>query len=282
MTSTSERGDRRPAGQFSLDGKGSLVTGASRGIGRAIAIGYAQAGADVALLARSTTALEEVADEIEGYGRRALVLTCDVGDGGQVDDAIATAISEFGQLDVVVNNAGGFDWAGPVLDLEQQDWSAVLRINLESVVRVCRAVGRHLVKRGSGSVVNLSSIAGLGGVPMLAPYAVAKAGILSLTQTLAAEWAQSGVRVNALTPGWVRTELTEAFLGNPEAAAGLLSAVPASRFGEPDDVVGPAIFLASDASRLVTGACLTADGGTTCYVGGPAMLQLTALGRVAV
>lgn len=268
--------------QFSLEGKTALVTGASRGIGKAIALGYAEAGADIALLARGTTALEEVADEVERLGRRALVLTCDVSDSEQIRRAAGTAVAEFGQLDVVVNNAGGFDVAGPLLELEPSDWNAVLRVNLDSVFHVCQAVGRHLVKRGSGSVLNISSIAGLGGVPMMAPYAASKAAIVSLTRTLAAEWAGSGVRVNAMTPGWISTELTTNILGNPDAGEGLRAAVPRRRFGEPTDVVGPAVFLASDAASMVTGACLTVDDGTTCYVGGPTMIQMLALGRVAV
>lgn len=265
---------------FTLDRKSALVTGASKGIGRAVALGLADAGADVALLARSTTLLEEVAEEVEKRGRRALVLTCDVSDPVQVRAAVSTAVAEFGQVDVVVNNAGGFDFAGPFLDLEPSDWTQVMRVNFESVVHVCQAVGKHMVRRGTGSLVNMSSIAGLAGVPMLSTYAAAKAAILSLTRTLAAEWAGSGVRVNALTPGWISTELTKNFVGNPEASSGLLHAVPAGRWGQPEDVVGPAVFLASDAARFVTGACLTVDGATTAYVGGPTMVDLLALGRI--
>jgi NAD(P)-dependent dehydrogenase (short-subunit alcohol dehydrogenase family) len=266
---------------FSLEGKTALVTGASRGIGKAIALGYAELGADVAVLARGTTALEELADKIEGFGRRALVLTCDVNVEDQIRESVATALREFGQLDVVVNNAGGFDHVGPFLELGAADWQQVLRVNLDSVIQFCRAAGPHLVKRGTGSVINMSSIAGLAGVPMLSTYAVAKAGILSLTRTLAAEWAGSGVRVNTLTPGWTSTELTRNFAGNPEVSAGLLHAVPAGRWGSPEDVLGAAVFLASDASALVTGSVLTIDGGTTAYVGGPTMLELLALGRIS-
>jgi NAD(P)-dependent dehydrogenase (short-subunit alcohol dehydrogenase family) len=265
---------------FSLDGKSALVTGASKGIGRAVALGLAEAGADVALLARSTSMLEDAANEVEKHERRALVLTCDVTDPAQVRQAVSTAIAEFGRLDIVVNNAGGFDFAGSFLDLELSDWTQVMRANFESVVHVCRAVGQHLVRLRSGSVINMSSIAGIAGVPMLGTYAASKAAILSLTRTLAAEWADSGVRVNALTPGWISTELTKSFVGNPEASAALLHAVPAGRWGQPEDVVGPAVFLASDAARFVTGACLTVDGATTAYVGGPAMIELLALGRI--
>lgn len=266
---------------FGLSGRTALVTGASRGIGRSIALGYARAGADVAILARSTCALEELAEEIEAFGRRALILTCDVADQQQTSRAVSRALAELGQIDILVNNAGGFEYAGPFVDLEPEDWTTVMRLNFSSVVHLCRELGWHFVRRGSGSVINVSSIAGVGGVPMLSAYAAAKAAILSLSRTLAAEWATHGVRVNALVPGWISTELTKTFAGDPAASAGLLSAVPAGRWGTPDDVVGAAVFLASDASRLVTGSCLTVDGGTTAFVGGPAMLRLLDLGRIA-
>ncbi|MEQ0565509.1 glucose 1-dehydrogenase [Amycolatopsis sp. NEAU-NG30] len=266
---------------FGLSGKTALVTGASRGIGRAIALGLAAAGADVALLARGTSALEEVAADVEACGRRALVLTCDVTDHAETRRAVATALTEFGQIDILVNNAGGFRFAGPFLELKPDDWDEVLALNFEATVNLCRELGPHFVKRGSGSVVNVSSIAGTAGVPMLATYAAAKAALISLTRSLAAEWSSHGVRVNALTPGWVETELTRTFAADPQASAGLLGAVPAGRWGEPDDVVGAAVFLAADASRLVSGACLTIDGGTTAYAGGPAMLQFLGLGRIS-
>jgi NAD(P)-dependent dehydrogenase (short-subunit alcohol dehydrogenase family) len=266
---------------FSLSGKNALITGASRGIGRAIALGYAEAGADVALVARSTGALDALASEIEALGRRALILTCDVTEPDEVREAVATALKSFGQIDILVNNAGGFDYVGPFLELKPDDWANVMRLNFDSVVQLCQELGQHFVDRGSGSVVNISSIAGVGGVPMLATYATSKAAVLSLSRTLAAEWASHGVRVNALTPGWITTDLTKTFAENPQASAGLLSAVPAGRWGTPDDVVGAAVFLASDASRLVTGSCLVVDGGATAYVGGPTMLQLLGLGRIA-
>jgi NAD(P)-dependent dehydrogenase (short-subunit alcohol dehydrogenase family) len=268
------------AHDFGLTGRTALVTGASRGIGRAIAVGYAEAGADVAILARGTSALEEVADEVEKHDRQAIVLTCDVRDPEQVDAAVAAALTAFGHLDVVVNNAGGFDWVGPFLDLTTDDWAHVLQSNLDSVVCVLRAAGPHLVARGSGAVVNVSSVAGLSGVPMMAPYAVSKAAVISLSRTLAAEWAGFGVRVNAIAPGWVDTQLTRVMVGDATASDGLLRAVPARRWGTPEEVVGAAVYLASDAARLVTGAVLTVDGGMTAMEGGPTMLDLLALGRM--
>jgi NAD(P)-dependent dehydrogenase (short-subunit alcohol dehydrogenase family) len=268
--------------QFGLDGRTALVTGSSRGIGRAIALGLARAGADVAVLARTTEALAEVAAEIEKIGGRALVLTCDVDDPGQIEAAVKSAVAEFGALDVLVNNAGGFSHVGPFLAMEPGDWTAMLRTNLESVVHFCRVGGRHLTERGSGSVINVASVGGYNGTPMLSPYAVAKAGVISLTRTLAAEWAQFGVRVNAIAPGWTATQLTSSFGNNPELAGELIRSVPAGRWGEPDDLAGAAVYLAGDAARMVTGTCLTVDGGVTCYDTGPGMIDMLRAGRIPV
>jgi NAD(P)-dependent dehydrogenase (short-subunit alcohol dehydrogenase family) len=267
---------------FQLDGKSALVTGASRGIGRAIALGLAGAGADVAVLARSTAALDVVAKEIGSMGRRATVLTCDVDDPAQIESAVAEAIAEFDGLDIAVNNAGGFAFVGPFLDLTPEDWAQMMRTNLDSVVHVCRAVGRHMTQHGAGSVINVASVGGYNGVPMLSGYAVAKAGVLSLTRTLAVEWAASGVRVNAIAPGWTRTELTRSFAGNPELSDELIRSVPVGEWGEPADLAGAAIFLASDASRMVTGTSLTVDGGVTAYDTGPDMVEALAAGRIPV
>lgn len=265
---------------FSLEGKTALVTGASRGLGRAIALGLAEAGADVALLARTTTALEEAAAEVEKLGRRAIILTCDAGDAEQVDRAVTQALAGFEALDIVVNCAGGVDVVGPFLSLSLSDWSDAIRVNFESMVHVLQAVGPHLTERGSGSVINVSSVAGFAGFPMASAYAVTKSAALSLTRTLAVEWAPSGVRVNALTPGWVRTELTRNFTANEEVSAALMMAVPNGRWANPEDVVGAAVYLAADASRMVTGSCQTIDGGMSCSVGGPGMSDLLALGRI--
>lgn len=268
--------------QFSLEGRTALVTGASRGIGRAIALGLARAGADVAVLARGTAELEKVAIDIEDLGRRALVLTCDVNEPEQIERAVSDAVGEFGALDICVNNAGGFSHVGPFLDMEQSDWTNILRTNLESVVHFCRVVGRHMTERGSGSMINVASVGGYNGTPMLSLYAVCKAGVISLTRTLAVEWAGAGVRVNVVAPGWTRTDLTSSFGGNPELSAELIRSVPAARWGEPEDLAGAAVYLAGDAARMVTGTCLTVDGGVTAYDTGPAMVEMLAVGRMPV
>jgi 2-deoxy-D-gluconate 3-dehydrogenase len=267
---------------FALDGRVALVTGASRGIGRAIALGLAGAGADVALTARTADALDDVAAEIRGFGRKALVLPADLDRRGAAEQVFGSTVDTYGAVDVVVNNAGGFDHIGPFLELSAEDWDAMLRTNLLSVVEMCRVAGAHLCRRGSGSLVNVASVGGYKGVPMLSPYAVAKAGVISLTRTLAVEWAASGVRVNAIAPGWTRTQLTSGFAGNPELAEGLIASVPAGRWGEPEDLAGAAVYLAGDAAAMVTGACITVDGGVTAYDTGPAMVDLLAAGRIPV
>ncbi|MGH4034171.1 SDR family NAD(P)-dependent oxidoreductase [Actinomycetota bacterium Odt1-20B] len=267
---------------FTLEGKRALVTGASRGIGRAIAIAYAECGADVALIARDTDALKEVSAQIQQLSRTALVVPCDLSDPEQIRQAVATTLDQFTELNIVVNNAGELGHAGPFTELLDEDWTTGFRVNFESVVRMCRAVAPHMLDRGSGSIVNMSSVAGLAGVPMLSTYAAAKAATISLSRTLAAEWAARGVRVNALTPGWVATDMTQQFTAHPEVGPGLLRAVPGGRFGTPEDVTGAAVYLASDAAGMVTGECLTLDGAMTAYHGGSTMIDLLSLGRIKV
>ncbi len=268
--------------RFLLTGKKALVTGASRGIGHAIARAFAAAGADLILVSRTRSALESLAREVEQAGRQAVVIPCDVADAAQVDAMVQQAIATWGALDVVVNCAGIVAHAGPFRDLTPDDWDTTMRTNFDAIVRVCRAVGPHMLARGSGAIINMSSVAGLNGVPMLSTYAASKAAIISLSRTLAAEWAPHGVRVNALAPGWIATDLTRSFSASPDLSANLLSAVPSGRWGTVDDVTAAALFLAADASRFVTGQCLVIDGGLTAYSGGPGLLRFLDLGRVAL
>ncbi|MDV9172112.1 glucose 1-dehydrogenase [Streptomyces sp. W16] len=265
---------------FSLRGRTALVTGASRGIGRAIALALARAGADVAVLARSTEALRETAAEIERTGRKSLVLTCDVAREAQILGCVDRAITHFDGIDILVNNAAALEHVAPFLDLTHTEWCRSFQVNVESTAHFCRAVGAHMVSRGSGVVLNISSIAGLGGFPMLSPYAAGKAAMNSLTRTLAAEWASAGVRVNGICPGWVVTEMTDGFSTSADLSDGLMRAVPAGRWGDPEDIAGAAVYLASDAARLVTGACLVLDGGATSTLGGPTMRELVGRGRI--
>ncbi len=252
---------------FDLTGKKAFVTGASRGIGRSIAVALAQAGADLALVARSEDGLAATAAEVARAGRQAHVLPADVTSQREVSDAVAAAIGQLGHLDIVVNNAGGSNFTVPFLDLRLPGWDKLMRLNLDSAMYVCHAAGRHLTERGQGSVINVASVAGLAASPLLSPYGAAKAGLISLTKTLAVEWAARGVRVNALCPGWTATELNRNLWGDETAGPATVASVPMRRWGRAEEMMGPAVFLASDASSYMTGQVLVVDGGQTATAG---------------
>ena len=250
-------------GPFDLTGKKAFVTGASRGIGQAIAVALAQAGADLALVARSEDGLAATAEQAAKAGREAHVIPADVTRQDAVEAAVAAAIDRLGHVDIVVNNAGGANFAVPFLDLRLPGWDKLIRLNLDSAVYVCRAIGGHLVGRGTGSVINVASVAGLTASPFLSPYGAAKAGLISLTKTLAVEWASRGVRVNALCPGWTETELNRHLWEDDTAGKATVATVPMQRWGRAEEMTGPAVFLASDASSYMTGQALVIDGGQT-------------------
>jgi 2-deoxy-D-gluconate 3-dehydrogenase len=248
---------------FDLTGKKAFVTGASRGIGRVIAVALAEAGADVALVARSADGLAETADQITAQGRKAFVIPADVTHQEEVSAAVAAAIEQLGHVDVVVNNAGGSNFLVPFLDLRLPGWDKLIRLNLDSAMYVCHAIGGHLVQRGRGSVINVASVAGVAASPFLSPYGAAKAALVSLTKSLAVEWATLGVRVNALCPGWTATDLNRNLWEDEAAGKATVAGVPMRRWGQPEEMAGPAVFLASDASSYMTGQALIIDGGQT-------------------
>ena len=248
---------------FDLSGQTALVTGASRGIGRALAVGLAAAGADLALSGRDTDALAEVQAEVEALGRKAFVLPADVTDPDACRSLVADALSALGQLDVLVNNAGGSSFYGPLLDLRFSGWEKTMRLNVDSIVHLSQAAGRHMVDRGSGSVINVASVAGLTGTPMMSAYGASKAAVISLTKTMAHEWGGSGVRVNALCPGWTKTDLNQGLWGAEDGGASFVAGQALERWATVDEMVGPTVFLASAASSYVTGQCLVVDGGQT-------------------
>ncbi|HET6501393.1 MAG TPA: SDR family NAD(P)-dependent oxidoreductase [Amycolatopsis sp.] len=243
-----------------LDGRTALVTGASRGIGRAIAVALSGAGARVALLARHHDDLDKLVAELGGPAK-AVAIPCDVTSATQVGIAVNVAITMLGHLDIVVNNAGGCRFMAPFRDTRLSGWDSSIRLNLDSVVNVCHAVADHLIARGRGSVINVSSTVAAAGLPRAAHYAAAKSAVISLTRTLAIEWAGYGIRVNALCPGWIATELSSPQRDNPQAEKELLAQVPMGRWGLADELAAPAVFLASDASSFMTGQSLVIDGG---------------------
>jgi NAD(P)-dependent dehydrogenase (short-subunit alcohol dehydrogenase family) len=248
---------------FDLTGKNAFVTGASRGIGQAIAVAFAESGADVALVARSADGLAETAEAITAVGRKAFVIPTDVTSYDAVADAAATAIDQLSFVDIVVNNAGGSNFMVPFRDLRLTGWDKLIQLNLSSAVYVCHAFASHLLDRGKGSVINVASVAGVAGSPLMTPYGAAKAGMISLTKSLAVEWASGGVRVNALCPGWTATELNRTLWEDSVAGPATIATTPMGRWASAEEMAGPAVFLASDAASYMTGQSLIVDGGQT-------------------
>jgi NAD(P)-dependent dehydrogenase (short-subunit alcohol dehydrogenase family) len=243
---------------FDLTGKTALITGASRGIGAAIAHGMVAAGAEVALNSRGVEQLEKTAAQVGG---RALVLPGDVTDAETAQGVVAAAIEGLGHLDVVVNNVGGSSFMVPFTQLRFSGWEKLMRLNVYSAVHVLHAAGPHLLERGGGSVINVASVAGLGGTPTLSPYGASKAALISLTKSLALEWASRGIRVNALCPGWTATDLNRNLWEDEATSAAFTATIPMGRWGRAEEMAGPAVFLASDASTFMTGQALVVDGG---------------------
>lgn len=248
---------------FTLDGKVALVTGASRGIGKAIAIGLAESGADVAVAARTVEALEETAELVRATGRKAIVVACDVTDTGQVQAAVSKTIDELGDLEIIVNNAGGLNFMSPLAGMREDGWHKVINVNLNSAYLVCKAASAHLLKKGKGSVINISSIDGVQPTPLKANYAAAKAGVIALTRVLAQEWAPLGIRVNTISPGAVETDIWGSLSDDENFVKMVTERIPMGRWAKPEEMVGITVFLASDAASYVTGANFIIDGGAT-------------------
>ena len=246
--------------EFDLTGKCALVTGGGTGLGRAIAIALAEAGADIALAARRVGKLEECAAEITRLGRRALCLPLDLTDTESIPSCIEAAESGLAPLDILVNNSGvsGAGWAA---DLPLEDWNRVIDTNLRGAFLTCQAAGPRMTRRGSGSIVNVASVAGMIGVKMLSAYSASKGGLIQLTKTLALEWARSGVRVNALAPGYIETDINRAHFATESGQRMIKNHIPMGRLGQPDELRAAAVFLASDASKFMTGSVLVLDGG---------------------
>lgn len=245
---------------FSLKSKVALVTGAGKGIGRAIALGLARAGADVVLVSRTRADLEEVASEIRACGSKALPIETDIRHAPEVQTMVTRSLDAFSRIDILVNSAGTMV-KKLVLDLTEEEWDRVLDTNLKGYFLCTQAVGREMIKANRGNIINISSVRNQVTLPALAPYSASKGGVTMLTKTLALEWLKYNIRVNEIAPGYMNTPMTAYLKKNREEYEMTLKRVPMNRWGDPEELAGAAIFLASDASTYMTGQTIYIDGG---------------------
>lgn len=252
-------------GGIDVLGRRALVTGASRGIGQALALGLAEAGADVAVAARSERELQETASRIKALGRRSAATVMDVSKVEECRRGVEEAANALGGLDILVNNAG-MERVKPSLEVEESLWDEILDTNLRGAFFCAQAAGRIMAEGGGGAILNLCSLTSEAGVPTAVPYGASKSGLLGMTRALAVEWAKFNIRVNGLEPGYFRTALTEAFYEDENWQRRMLEKIPLQRFGRLEDLVGAAVFLCSDAAAYVTGVVLPVDGGLLAAV----------------
>ena len=248
------------ANPFDLSGKVAIVTGASRGLGQEFGRALAEAGADLVITSRSLDSLADFQSEIEALGRRAVPVELDVQSYDSIQQMAQKAASAYGKIDILVNNAG-CNVRKPALEVSWEDWNLVLDTNLRGTFFVAQAIGRGMVEQGSGRVINIGSVTSVAGYAGLGPYCASRGGVKQLTMSLADDWGPSGVTVNCLAPGWFRTEQNKVLYENQEWLDYLVDRIPLRRPGQPGDLRGAVVFLASDASQYVTGQTLLVDGG---------------------
>lgn len=247
---------------INLNDKVALVTGASRGIGEAIALSFAQNGAKVVLASRKQEPLDAVAEKIRAAGGEALAVACHMGQEEAINSLIKQSVDTFGKVDILVNNAATNPYFGPMLDTEWAAWDKTFDVNVKGYFTAAKAVAQHLMEReAAGSIINVSSILGTMAGQFQGVYAMTKAAVISMTQTLALELGPNNIRVNAILPGIIKTKFSQALVSNEQITEMLMLRTPAGRLGNPEDIAGMAVFLASDASSYVTGSTQFVDGG---------------------
>lgn len=250
---------------LSLTNKVALVTGAGRGIGRSIALGLADSGCDIILIDLTEEQLKEVSSGIESLDRKALPLKADVRNWDDVQKAVERAVADMGRIDILINNAGtGIKM--PALDLTKENWDQIIATNLTGVFACAQVVGRQMVKQGGGKIINITSIAASVGLTDSAAYCASKGGVFQLTKTLAVEWAPYNINVNAIGPGFIETPLVQPLLDKrPNIYEQIIQRTPLRRLGKPDEIVGAAVFLVSEAASYITGQTIYVDGGWLAY-----------------
>jgi gluconate 5-dehydrogenase len=248
-----------------LTGRVAIITGGAIGLGRQMAEGLAEMGANLVLCARKAERCQEAAEQLQQLGIKAMSLACDVRSQASVQELVDATISQFGKIDILINNAG-ISWGAPVEEMRLDDWNKVIETNLTGSFLCAQAVGRIMIRQGRGKIINIASVAGLGGAPPELPaigYHASKGGVISFTKDLACKWAIHNIQVNAIAPGWFPTHMSNRVIERHKEL--FLSHIPSRRFGNEHDLKGAAVFLASDASIYVTGHVLVVDGGQTAW-----------------
>jgi NAD(P)-dependent dehydrogenase (short-subunit alcohol dehydrogenase family) len=252
---------------FVLDGKVAIITGASKGIGEAIAHGIAQAGAKVTVSSRKQEAIDQVAQEIRDAGGEAIAIQAHMGYFDQVEALVSQTVEEWGHLDIVVNNAGTNPHFGPLLTADEGQLEKILDVNLKGYFRLCKAAVPYMEEQGTGKIINIASVVGIRPGPGMGAYSISKAGIIMLTKVLASELGPSNIQVNAIAPGLIKTKFSQVLWQNEDLLRNQENVTPLGRIGMPEDVVGAALFFASSASDWVTGTVLLVDGGSMVSAG---------------